>query len=796
MTKIFLLFILCSINAFAQEALKPIVFAQQEYEAPLPLIVNGNNVSEVKVKIKNEEISAFEKISLVEALKNSVSQAIWSKIEKLPGDWIEKRSLPLEINYNPQEANLILTVSQSNTATTQLEATEDPKNIYASQALMPAPFGGAINYRVEKSWGSNQLGGETFSTYFDSFINMKGVVLENQSYYFDNQGQVGWFRGDTRLVKDFQEKRVRLQAGDVYPQGFGFMTARPVGGIHVARNFSLDPYRIAFPQGQGQFTLQTRSRVKTYVNGVQIKDEFLPAGNYDLKDIPLINGLNTVIVETTDELGTKKMYEFKLPTSVGLLKAKEWNFSLSHGRPFSDSTFKRNYIQSDLTSAFVQYGLNQSVSLGGYGQKQNNFSLSGLESGLATNAGNFFLGAAASRDETHAAGAGSATWQLQSLGSQLFNAYTITLRHERYGDGFQNQMNGVTSILRSQWQGNITIPIRGLLTASFGSTYGDVRNPALADRKSWDATFNIRAWTNLNISMFMSRTRDENKNWNDVAYAFFTWTFDNASHFVSGFHDVENKINRLTAVRDNRNRLYSPRLTAVAEEGPSKDLAEVDGYVPTPMADIGGRITGAQFDNAGKTQSRGVARLASAFVFGYQNDQWGAGFSRPVPNSFVLFKPSQNLKKQTVALRSTSPYTEGQSGPLGEITFTNLLPYQYREIQLDPTGLDEGTSLIQERFVVYPTYRSAHVINIQDKGSVVLTGLLVDTKGVPLALKVGNVSGKPFFTSREGRFFIEGLEPGVHQLTIEGLESIDLEVDKTARGIKDLGRLEMDPEEE
>jgi outer membrane usher protein len=771
------------------------MFAQQEYEAPVPFMLGDMVLGEVRVRLKDEKAQFFDKKSLLPILKGVLKKSQWAPLEN-KGDWIKVEELPIKLVFNPESAMLEATIPTDMGANRRLDAIEDLRDIYAGQALATAPFGGAINYRLEKAWGADELGGETFSTYFDSFINMGGVVLENQANYLDNPGQAGWFRGDTRLVKDFQPKRVRVEAGDVYPSGFGFMPARPVGGVHVARNFTLDPYRVPFPQGQGRFTLQTRSRVRTFVNGVQIKDETLPAGNYDLRDVPLINGLNTVLVETTDELGNKRVYEFRLPTSVGLLRANEWNFSLSHGKPFLDTTFRRSYNEEGITSGYVQYGFNRSFSMGGYAQAQEDFTLGGTEAGLATNIGNFFLGGAASRDGDRAAGAGSGTWQFQNLGTRLFSSYTLTVRHERYGDGFQTQNDTTPNLLKSQWHMNVTVPIKELLTLSLGGTHGDVRDEELANRKSWDATLNIRAWTNLNLSFFMSRTRDEQKRWNDIAYMFFTWTFDNASHFLTGFHDAENNINRLTAVRDNGNRLYSPRLTAIAEEGPQKDALEAEGFMPTPMADVGGRIVGAQFEGDEDTHSRGALRLSSALVFAYQEGNFGLGFSRPVPNSFVLFDPSPELKKQKIALRSSSPYTEGESGPLGEITFTNLLPYQFREIQLDPTGLDDGTSLVQEKFVVYPTYRSAHLISLKDKGTVVLTGTMLGADGKPLGLAVGDVSGKPFFTTREGRFFIEGLDPGAHILKIDGYQPSTLKVDPKARGIKDIGSVGLIKEEE
>lgn len=780
------------------EAMHADVFGKSTIDAIVPLYLAGEERGEVRVRLAGEVLESIQRDSLVTALKKRVRPALFEDLRQAP-EWIAPKDLKLPLRYSAENARLELELSPEDQAGLKLDVYDHPETRYKREALAPAPFGGAINYRAEKAWGADNLGGEAFGTYFDSFVNLGGVVLENQSNYQDSKlTGTGWFRGDTRLVKDFPKNRVRTQAGDVYPSNFGFMPAGPLGGVMVARNFTLNPYRIPFPQGQGNFVLRTRSRVRTFVNGVQVKDETLPAGNYDLRNVPLTNGLNTVVVEATDELGERRVYEFRLPTSIGLLNQGDWNFSLAHGRPFTDSLFKRDYADQNesVTTGYLQYGFTRNYSLGGYAFNQLDFTLAGLEQGLATDWGNFFIGAAGSRRSETSAGAGSATWQLQKIGTELFSTYTFTVRHERYAPGFQTSLLNATQKLQGQWQTNVTVPIRELLTASLGASYGEVRDNSLAHRRGWDAALNLRAWRNLNINFFISRNRDEFKRWNDIAYVFFTWTFDGANHLVSGFHDFENKVNRLTAIRDNGNRLYDPRVTATAEEGPERDGGELDAFVPTPMADVGGRVTAASFDQGDTSYARGVARLSSALVFAYDDGALGVGLSRPVPNSFVLFRPSRELRHQRVGLRSTSPFTEGESGPFGEITFTNLLPYQYREIQLDPTNLSEGTSLEREKFVVYPHYRSAHLIPLKDRGTVVLTGELVDRSGRPLALKVGEVGGRPFFTTREGRFFIEGLGAGNYLLKLSDSDpGLELRIKESERGVKDLGVLPYEAEE-
>src|SRR5690606_7607202 len=217
---------------------------------------------------------------------------------------------------------------------------------------------------------------------------------------------------------------------------------------------------------------------------------------------------------------------------------------------------------------------------------------------------------------------------------------------------------------------------------------------------------------------------------------------------------------------------------------------EIDAFVPMPFAEAGVRTSVQDYETPNSTYSKTAVRFASAFTFAYENGNWGAGLSRPVPSSFVLFEPSDVLRKQKISLRSTSPHTESASGPFGEGTYTNLLPYQYREIQLDPTALEEGTTLEQERFVVYPTYRSAHLIPLVDKGRVILQGRLIDKNQKPIALKVGNLNGILFFTSRDGEFFIEGITPGKQVIQLQDQEkSVEVYIEPNARGIKNVGSL-------
>lgn len=785
----FLILLSLSSSAFGQG------IAVSSYEALLPLYDKDRFVGEVKVEIEGETLKSVDKASLIDLLKTNLAPDTLRRFESL-GSKIDPKVMPLPIRFNPEDLKLEMPFDVQLRAQENVAVLEDYHHRYEGEAKRPASFGGAINSRLEQTWTNNPSETNFFNGQFESFLNMNSLVFENQSFYQSNI-EKKWFRGDARLVKDVERHQVRVQAGDVHPQVQGFMVGRPIGGVNIARNFSLNPYRLPYPTGSQDFALQSRSLVKYIVNGSLIKSEYLPAGNYSAKDIPLNNGLNTIVIEATDDLGQKKVFVFRTAASINLLNEGESRFDLSYGTPFQDQNFTRDYKSDDgnLFSGFYQYGFNSSFSASGYAQNQKEHTLLGTEVIKATSIGNFGAGYADSKFNELHGNAESLTYQYIGSGKQWYFSQSLGLRYEHRSEEFRNNIFDVRSAVQNNYSANYALPISGQMTIAFGGNLGDVRDNSLENRYGFDTTINLRIFDRHNLSMFVGRNRDENKVWNDVAYVFLTITFPESNDFISTFYDQKQKDTKVTYIHDNQNRLYAPKATAVVENNPDFQLGETDVLLPTPFADFGGRVNATHFVDQDKVYGRGSLRMNSALVFARDDGDWGFGVSRPIASSFVIFKPEPRLDDQKIALKSTSPYTEAETGLFGEITFSNLLAYQYREIQLDPTMLEEGRALKQEKFVLYPTYRSAHLVKLEDKGAVMLRGFLYTTDNKPWALQVGHVGDKTFFTNRDGEFFIEGIEAGKHQLTIEGQPaSINLNISEQDHGIKNIGTLILEEE--
>lgn len=765
------------------------------YEALLPLYDKERLVGEVKVEIEGETLKSVDKASLIDVLKSNLSADTLRRFESL-GPKIDPSTMPLPIRFNPEDLKLEMPLDVQLRSRENIALLEDYHHRYEGEALRPASFGGAINSRLEQTWTSNPTEENFFNGQFDSFLNMNSLVFENQSFYQSNI-ENKWFRGDARLVKDIERHQVRVQAGDVHPQVQGFMVGRPIGGINIARNFSLNPYRLPYPTGSQNFVIHSRSLVKYFVNGSLIKSEYLPPGNYNAKDIPLNNGLNTIVIEATDDLGQKKVFVFRTAASINLLNEGESRFDLSYGTPFQDQNYQRDYKseEGNLFSGFYQYGFSSSFSASGYVQNQKEHTLGGGEIIHATAIGNFGAGYADSKFNELHGNAQSLTYQYIGSGKEWYFSQSLGLRYEHRSEEFRSNIFDVRSAVKNNYSANYALPISGQMTIAFGGNYGDVRNNELADRYGYDTTLNFRIFDRHNLSMFVGRNRDENKVWNDVAYVFLTITFPESNDFISTFYDQRQKDTKVTYIHDNQNRLYAPKATAVLENNPEFQFGETDVLYPTPFADFGGRVGATHLLDQQKVYGRGSVRMNSALVFARQDGDWGFGVSRPIASSFVLFKPEERLSDQNIALKSTSPYTEAETGLFGEITFSNLLAYQYREIQLDPTMLEEGRALKKEKFVLYPTYRSAHLIRLEDKGAVMLRGFLQTPEGKPWALQVGRVGDKTFFTNRDGEFFVEGIEAGKYQLSLEGQPStLNLNISEQDQGIKNVGTLILEEE--
>ncbi|MCE9521907.1 MAG: fimbrial biogenesis outer membrane usher protein, partial [Alphaproteobacteria bacterium] len=141
--------------------------------------------------------------------------------------------------------------------------------------------------------------------------------------------------------------------------------------------------------GLFRFSLDRASTVDVVVNGTTIRTLRLDAGQYDLKDFPLFNGLNDVELYVVDEFGRRLIAAFSQFFSAKLLNTGVAEYGATLGIPQRrDGGDELTYDDTNLTfSGYGRYGLLDDVTVGANFQIDKNQWLAGIELGWASPVG-------------------------------------------------------------------------------------------------------------------------------------------------------------------------------------------------------------------------------------------------------------------------------------------------------------------------------------------------------------------------------------------------------------------------
>jgi outer membrane usher protein len=120
-------------------------------------------------------------------------------------------------------------------------------------------------------------------------------------------GSGAWTRGPTSLSLDDAANLRRWSAGDTFffvPGAQGDLAGSvELGGAAVARDFALDPWLVtsALPSTRGE--ARTPSTLEVYVNGALVRQERLPPGPYEVRNLPASEGAGAVRAVVRDAFG-------------------------------------------------------------------------------------------------------------------------------------------------------------------------------------------------------------------------------------------------------------------------------------------------------------------------------------------------------------------------------------------------------------------------------------------------------------------------------------------------------------
>lgn len=771
----------------------------------VPFILDYLPHGEIQVILStNQDAVKIEVTALLQELASKIRPETLEQIRSAadPQDWLSLPQLQvvgLEAEFNEEKLELRIAAPPELRKESIIELSGRRRPPGFGRALPPSEFSAYLNLRsgfdfVGQSQRGSEEGLQPFRLDLEGAVNLHNWVVEGNGSFTEDADNP-WRRGNFRLVRDDPAQRIRYVLGDLAYPVTSLQSFQPLVGLTVAKNFSLQPYRVTQPRGATSFFLQAPSKVEVLVNGQPVQTLQLPAGQHNMRDFSLVRGNNEAVLRITDDVGREKTIRLSFFFDPRLLAAGEQEFSYSIGLPARATSTGPEYESSlPAISLLHRIGLSDTWTAGLNFQGNENQQMLGGESVWATPFGilqpdvavslvnGIGIGYVARLGYLHDSKAGSLGLAVQhrsplfsALGNMAPNnavAWDVSARYsKRLPQGLSSGVGASYQISRGNNRDLSSVNL--LLSKRLGRSI--VADLTLDRRDTASGQTEYRAFVTLTIPFSSGRQKVHSSydSFSGTSRADWQYTAQNSVGELSGSLGVQRQ-------QDNDNLYGRARYNSSRAE---MSLAE-DITTPASPTDQSDRLTRFRF--------------ATALVYA----EGQMALSRPVQDSFAIIAASPNLKGYKIGVdpvRDTYAATIDSWGPA---VLPNLSSYLVRGVTIDAPELPPGYELGPGAYLVRPTYKSGTVIRVGTGATVLLGGILETAQGAPVSLQAGEIVSlaepqqqEPlvFFTNRRGKFSLEGLQPGRYEICLfsELPSAVRFDIPKGKGGIYDIGTLRL-----
>lgn len=653
---------------------------------------------------------------------------------------------------------------------------------YALRSRRPKPYGqriepskvsailnmsGAQDYRA----GSVAANGRQPAVFnFQGAANLSSIVLEADASYYE-KAQRPWVRNDTRLVKDWQTKAVRFTLGDMHTRPSGFQSAPAMGGLSVARDFSIRPYDVVQSSGTAAFTLTSDSKVEFYVNDQLVETRNLPSGPYRLSDFPVSTGANDIMLRITDKFG--RVEEIKIPFFYASTLLAEGLHAFSYNLGFLtqvNSGVRHYETKVPVVTLSHSYGLTSMTTIGMNAQGSKKQTQAGVESIVATPLGNFQVKGASSHIKETSKRGYAGTLQYDVAAAEAQRARNFTLQWSVFSKYFSSlatlePINTISNRVSARYSQEIYGGIYGALS----STYAFYRDSA-GRENTQNIGLSKSYRDGLSLTMDVSRAKRAQVKTEKRLMVGLRWSIPNSRHSVGG--DYQSHLNAKRVRWNYASRAGVGGFGASASAYEAKMEKSADAHLDYTANRFITSMSHERASHEGRASDRTTMNLRTALVLADGH----VALSRPVNDSFVIVAPHKTLKDQTLRINASGNQYAAQNDFLGSAVLPDVTSYNINSVSLDRSQIPIGYEVENDSYYVEPTYRRGGVVKVGTDAVVVLKGQLLDDKNQPLGLASGELFSldEPertsilFFTNRKGYYAAEGLKPGKYKVTLYG----------------------------
>ncbi len=664
------------------------------------------------------------------------------------------------------------------------------------KAERPADYAGYLNFygRSEVSWKS--AGNETV---FDSpssltvqqVANIRTWVAESETY-FTGAPSPSFDLDYARLVKDYPELSLRLNAGNLILPAAGLKSQGNLTGIGAARDSAYSFRTAERLEAQQEIVLRSAADVSIYVNDRVVKVLRLPPGRHRIGDFPFLNGLNTLRIEIHEEGSPPRTILLSVPFESGLLMRRDYSYSAAVGT-------KEWTSRNPVVTAYGRYGLLDYLTVGLNGQAGLDRGLFGAEAIWASPAGNFKTELGVSSDRTGA----------PDFGGQLQYRLAVASRPDLPVIGVSARYTGKrflapgSEAAANDYAWNFSAVASQAVPGGIGLNFGAGYQTGWGDSAgtttgSFSIMKNFGGGTTLSFFLAAETGRTADPVWKGGVTLTISPPGERTTVNVS--HDIVNGPAYVDyQVRPKKN-LGSPGYSASLEGIPF-------GNETASSARIGATYAHELFEtSAYNTVQRGPdgkppflekINLSAASALAFSDGTWAV--TRPISDSFAIVVP-EGIEGRRV--RVSSGGDSVLTAKEGEVaTVPDIRSYQPRALIADIPELPPGKEAGPRNRLLLPSYKSGYTLRVGITSTRYGKGALTFLDGKPIALQGGEIVSRddpgrpsfPFYTDEEGSFEYFGFVPGTYELRlfVHEMARIDFTIPESGEAFTDLGNLKL-----
>ena len=207
-----------------------------------------------------------------------------------------------------------------------------------------AGFGGFFDYDVQYQAGEG-LDGRLDGLMEAGLFGSKGVLTTSMlaSDVLGSEGEL--VRLETSWTSDYPERHATLTVGDSLAVGGAFGRPFRFAGLQWMTNFGTDPSFITFPMPRIGGLADNPSVVDVFVDDLRRYTSDVPAGPFEIDQLPVITGAGELQVQVTDLLGRQQVVSQPYYVSTRLLR-----------QGLSDYSYEAGFVRENYADESFGYG--------------------------------------------------------------------------------------------------------------------------------------------------------------------------------------------------------------------------------------------------------------------------------------------------------------------------------------------------------------------------------------------------------------------------------------------------------